>query len=94
MVVDRGNKSLETALALTKHTGRVILVTPSKAIQADADLATRLRQSDVKIIYESEPLEIRGGEEVEKVLVHDLNEDEEYELFVDAVIILTTKDNT
>jgi FeS cluster assembly scaffold protein NifU len=88
MVLDRGNKSLETALALTKHTGRVIFVTPSKTISADAGLATRLRQSDVKIIYESEPLEIRGSEEVEKVLVHDLNEDEEYELFVDAVIIL------
>jgi nitrogen fixation NifU-like protein len=88
MVLDRGNKSLETALALTKHTGRVIFVTPSKAISAEAELATRLRQSDVKIIYESDPLEIRGSEEVEKVLIHDLNEDEEYELFVDAVIIL------
>jgi nitrogen fixation NifU-like protein len=88
MVLDRGNKSLETALALTKHTGRVIFVTPSKAISAEAELATRLRQSDVKIIYESDPLEIRGSGEVEKVLIHDLNEDEEYELFVDAVIIL------
>jgi nitrogen fixation NifU-like protein len=88
MVLDRGNKSLGTALALTKHTGRVIFATPSKTISADAGLVTQLRQSDVKIIYESEPLEIRGGEEVEKVLVHDLNEDEEYELFVDAVIIL------
>ncbi|MCJ7546420.1 MAG: Fe-S cluster assembly scaffold protein NifU [Deltaproteobacteria bacterium] len=88
MVLDRGNKSLETALALTKHTGRVIFVTPSKTIPAEAELATRLRQSDVKIIYESDPLEIRGSGEVEKVLIHDLNEDEEYELFVDAVIIL------
>jgi FeS cluster assembly scaffold protein NifU len=88
MVLDRGDKSLETALALTKHTARVIFVTSSKTIAADAGLVTRLRQSDVKVIYESEPLEIRGGDEVEKVLVHDLNEDEEYELFVDAVIIL------
>jgi nitrogen fixation NifU-like protein len=88
MVLDRGNKSLETALALTEHTGRVIFVTSAKTISADAGLATKIRQSDVKIIYESEPLEIRGSEEVEKVLVHDLNEDEEYELFVDAVIIL------
>jgi FeS cluster assembly scaffold protein NifU len=88
MVLDRGNKSLETALALTKHTGRVIFVTPSKTIAAEAGLATRLRQSDVKIIYEADPLEIRGSDEVEKVLIHDLNEDEEYELFVDAIIIL------
>jgi hypothetical protein len=28
-----------------------------------------------------------GEGEVEKVRVHDLNEDEEYELFVDAIVI-------
>ena len=92
MVVDRGKKSLEIALELTKHTGRVIVITPSKAISStDADVAKKVKQSDIKIIYESELLEIRGSEEVEKVLVHDLNEDEEYELFVDAIIILTAK---
>jgi len=89
MVVDRGKKSLETAIELTKHTGRVIVMTPSKAISsAGAEVAKKIKQSDIKIIYESELLEIRGSDEVEKVLVHDLNEDEEYELFVDAVIIL------
>ena len=41
-----------------------------------------------KILYESEILEIKGEGEVEKVLVHDLNEDEEYELFIDSIIIL------
>jgi nitrogen fixation NifU-like protein len=89
MVVDRGKKSLEIALKMTKHTGRVIVITPSKAVSStDADVAKKVKQSDIKIIYESELLEIRGSEEVEKVLVHDLNEDEEYELFVDAIIIL------
>ena len=89
MVVDTGKKSLEIALALTKHTGRVIVMTPLKAISStDADVAKKIKQSDIKIIYESELLEIRGDEEVEKILVHDLNEDEEYELFVDAIIIL------
>ena len=89
MVLDRGKKSLEIALELTKHTGRVIVITPAKAISSsDADLAKNVKQSDIKIIYESELLEVRGSEEVEKVLVHDLNEDEEYELFVDAIIIL------
>jgi len=92
MVADRGKKSLETALELTKHTGRVIVITPSKAISStDPDVAKKIKQSDIKIIYESELLEIRGSDEVEKVLVHDLNEDEEYELFVDAIIILAAK---
>jgi FeS cluster assembly scaffold protein NifU len=89
MVVDRGKKSLETAIELTKHTGRVIVMTPSQAISsAGAEVAKKIKQSDIKIIYEAELLEIRGSDEVEKVLVHDLNEDEEYELFVDAIIIL------
>ncbi|TET59935.1 MAG: iron-sulfur cluster assembly scaffold protein, partial [Candidatus Stahlbacteria bacterium] len=30
----------------------------------------------------------RGMNTVEKVLIHDLNEDEEYELFIDAVVVL------
>ena len=88
MVVDTGKKSLEIALELTKHTGRVIVITPAKAVTAGGDVAKQLKQSDIKVIYESEPLEIRGSGEVEKVLVHDLNEDEEYELFVDAIIVL------
>ena len=88
MVVDTGKKSLEMAIALTKHTGRVIVITPSKTISAGTDITKELKQSDVKVIHESELLEIRGSGEVEKVLVHDLDEDEEYELFVDAIILL------
>ena len=88
MVVDTGKKSLEMAIALTKHTGRVIVITLSKTISAGTDLTKQFKQSDVKVIYESELLEIRGSGEVEKVLVHDLDEDEEYELFVDAIILL------
>ena len=91
MVVDTGKKSLEIALELTKHTGRVIVMTPAKAVSTGGDVTKQLKQSDVKVIYESELLEIRGSDEVEKVLVHDLDEDEEYELFVDAVIILAAK---
>jgi nitrogen fixation NifU-like protein len=88
MVLDRGDKSVETALALTKQTGRVVFITPAKAVSAEADVAKRLKQSDVKVIYESEVKEIRGSDEVEKVIIHDLNEDETYELFVDGIIML------
>ncbi len=89
MVLDRGDKSIEVAIQLTKHTPRVVFVTPSKDISARADLKTKLKQSDVKILYESRILEISGINEVEKVRIHDLNEDEEYDLFMDAVIILS-----
>jgi FeS cluster assembly scaffold protein NifU len=91
MVVDTGKKSLEIALELTKHTGRVIVMTPLKTISAGGNVTKQLKQSDIKVIHKSEPLEIRGSDEVEKVLVHDLDEDEEYELFVDAIIILAAK---
>ena len=88
MVLDKGEKSIETALELTKLTPRVVFVTASKEITTNKELNTLLKKSDVKILYESEILEIKGEGEVEKVLVHDLNEDEEYELFIDSIIIL------
>jgi FeS cluster assembly scaffold protein NifU len=88
IIPEKGDKSIEIALELIKLTPRVILATVSKDLIADPDLKTKLKQSDVKILYESEILEIRGTNEVERVFIHDLNEDEEYELFVDAVILL------
>jgi len=91
LVLDRGEKSLDTAVKLTKQTGRVIFVTSSKDIAANPALRTRIRQSDVKILYQSEILEVRGNNEVERVLIHNLDEDEEYELFVDSVIVLQKK---
>ena len=53
------------------------------------ELKKELKLSDVKILHESEVNEIKGElDEVEKVVIHDFDEDENYELFVDAVIIL------
>ena len=88
IILDKGDRSIETALELTNFTPRVVFVTTSKEVTADPELKTQLKQSDVKILYESEILEIKGEGEVEKVLVHDLNEDEEYELFIDSFILL------
>ena len=88
IIPERGDKSAEVALDLIKLTPRVILATSSKDLTINPDLKTKLKQSDVKVLYESKILEIRGTTEVEKVLIHDLNEDEQYELFVDAVILL------
>ena len=88
MVLERGDKSIEIAIELTKYTPRVVFVTPLKDISVRIDLKTKLKQSDVKVLYESKILEIKGLNEVEKVLIYDLNEDEKYELYIDSVVLL------
>ena len=88
LVVDSGDESAELAIALTERTGRVIFLTTGKVLSLSGHLGPELKRSDVKILYESQLLEIGGEGLVEKVRVHDLNEDEEYELFVDAVVML------
>lgn len=88
LIVDRGAESLELAIKLTRYTGRVVYLTPLKELSASAELKNRLKSSDVKILYQAQLLEIMGEKEVEKVLVYDLNEDEDYPLFVDAVVVL------
>ena len=87
LVVHTGDKSLDTAIRLTAYSGRVVLSTPDKDIKTTKVLKQKLAKSAVKVLYESRLLEIRGEEEVERVLMHNLNEDEKYELYVDAVVL-------
>jgi nitrogen fixation NifU-like protein len=89
LILDSGDQSLELALKLTQYTGRVIIITSAKSIPGSVELRKKLKHSEVKILQESDLLEIKGElDEVEKVLIHDYDEDENYELFVDAVILL------
>ena len=47
----------------------------------------KLKKSDVKILHQSELNEVKGElDEVEKVVIHDYDEDENYDLFVDVII--------
>jgi nitrogen fixation NifU-like protein len=87
MVLEKGNLSKEIAYELSKLTPRVIFVTKNKSLASDTP-SDQLKRSNVKILYESEIIEVLGLNTVEKVRVHDLNEDEEYELFVDSIIKL------
>ena len=88
LVIDTGDKSLELAIELTNHTGRVVILTSAKSTPGSIDLKKKLKLSDVKILHESELLEIQGTDDVEKVIIHDFDEDEQYELFIDTVIML------
>ena len=89
LISDSGDESLELALKLTEYTGRVIVVTSAKSIPGNVELRKKLKHSDVKILHEAELIEVKGElDEVEKVTIHDNDEDENYELFVDTVIVL------
>lgn len=89
LVVDSGDDSVRLALDLLNVTGRVILVTQAKDIPGSSELRTKLKRSDVKILQQSELIEVKGElGQVEKVVIHDLDEDENYELYIDAVIDL------
>jgi FeS cluster assembly scaffold protein NifU len=88
LVADKGVRSAELALELTRVTPRVIFATELDALALPDELAARVKRSDVKTLFRSRLLAVRGEGEVEKVLVRDLDEDDEYELFVDAVVLL------
>lgn len=88
LVLDKGTASAQLALALTAVTPRVIFLTELKTLDLPDDVATQLKRSDVKMLFQSRLLAVRGEGEVERVLIRDLDEDDEYELFVDAVVLL------
>jgi len=87
LVIEYDHKSVEFALELTKVTGRVILASPLKQLAVNDELKAKVKRSDIKLLSQVEVVEISGESVVEKVRIHDLDEDEEYDLFVDAVVV-------
>jgi len=87
LVVEFDQNSVEFALELTKVTGRVILLSPLEQLAVNDELKTQVKRSDIKHLKQAELVEVSGGSEVEKVRIHDLDEDEEYDLVVDAVVV-------
>lgn len=86
-----GDESLEAALKLINYTNRVIISTQHTKISSDnEELKNKIRNSTIKILTEAKILAVMGDEEVEKVRVLDLDEDSEYDLFVDRLILLNT----
>ncbi len=88
LVLDKGIPSAKLALSLTEVTPRVVFITELDALGLPDELATQVKRSDVKVLFRSRLAAVRGEGEVERVLIADLAEDEEYELFVDAVVLL------
>jgi len=88
LVLDKGPATAKLALELTRVTPRVIFLTELDALGLPPELANEVKRSDVKVLYKSRLLSVGGEGEVEKVHIHDLDEENEYDLFVDAVVLL------
>jgi len=88
LVLDKGPATARMALELTKVTPRVVFLTELDTLGLPEELAGEIKRSDVKVLYKSRLVSVGGEGEVEKVRVHDLDEENEYELFVDAVVLL------
>lgn len=88
LVLDKGVASARLALDLTNVTPRVVFVTELETLGLPEDVATEMKRSDVKVLFQSRLLGVLGEGEVEKAVIRDLDEDNEYELFVDAVVLL------
>ena len=88
LVLDKGPATAKLALDLTAVTPRVVFLTELDTLGLPEDLIHEIKRSDVKVLYKSRLLSVGGEGEVEKVRVHDLDEENEYDLFVDAVVLL------
>ena len=87
-MLDTGDRAAQLAIDLTDHTSRVVLMTAGKEPSVSNPVRSAIRLSDVKLLTEAQPLELKGEGELERIRVHDLNEDEEYELTADAFVLL------
>ena len=88
LVLDKGPRTAKLALELTGVTPRVIFLTELDTLGLPDELIHEIKRSDVKVLYKSRLLSVGGVGEVEKVRIHDLDEENEYDLFVDAVVLL------
>ncbi|MBS3795052.1 MAG: iron-sulfur cluster assembly scaffold protein [Candidatus Thorarchaeota archaeon] len=87
LIVHRDDSSIEMAIKLTGYSDRVVLMTCADTFQTTEDLEKALEESSVKLLRESQLLGVTGEFEVEKAKIRDLDDDDEYELFTDAVVI-------
>lgn len=87
-VIGGGNSALESAELLAELCSKVYLVHRRQEFRAEEITVERVRQKkNVQFVLDSVPLEVKGGDEVEKLLVENVLSKEKSELAVDGVFI-------
>lgn|GEM_PF-83723 len=88
LVYGNGEQALESALALEDVADKLTFAFREKELVGLLRDVKAVKRSDkIKLLSETELVKIEGEDGVEKVVLHDLNEDEDFELVVDRVVL-------
>jgi thioredoxin reductase (NADPH) len=88
IVYGNGEQAIESALALENIADKLTFVYKEKELVGlDQDIKTVKRSDRIKLLPNTELVKIEGTDTVEKVTLHDLGEDEDFDLVVDKVVL-------
>jgi nitrogen fixation NifU-like protein len=88
LVVGGGNSAVDSALSLADTADLITIADKKDELRTVPQKIERLKAIDkVKVLYNTELLEITGTEKVEKAIMRDLKEDETIQQVVDSVIL-------
>lgn len=88
LVYGNGEQALESAQALENIADKLTFAYKEKnLVGSDKAIKTVKRSDRIKLLANTELVKIEGTDTVEKVVLHDLGEDEDFELVVDKVVL-------
>jgi len=88
LVYGNGEQALESALALENIADKITFAYKEKDLVGfDKNVKAVKRSDRIKLLSKTELVKIEGTDTVEKVVLHDLDEDEDFELVVDMVVL-------
>lgn len=90
VVYGRGYNAVSTARCLSGIASSITLVTTEESFGVPQREMDKLKCIEtLKLLTSTSLVEIGGGSKVEKVALHDIREDERFEMAVDAVVLAT-----
>lgn len=88
LIVGGGNSAVDAALGLADTADIITIAHRRDELRAVPHKLDHLKKIDkIKILYNTELLEIAGTDKVEKAIMRDIKEDETLELAVDSVVM-------
>jgi thioredoxin reductase (NADPH) len=87
-VIGGGNSALEAAELLTKFAAKIYVIHRRDSFRGDEITQKKVKEAkNVEIIYNSIPVEIKGKDKLEAIVVEDVNTKKQRELKADGVFV-------